>query len=323
MSPFFDTLIILFLSSATILAWVIFRDRQRLGTWEFCHKTISICLFAYLLICLFAVVWGSFIEPRLIVVNKVSLDLPNFEPTQPVKVAFISDVHTGTYKKDGWIKKISQRILEIKPDLVLIAGDFIVDRSEQSQYLSAFSILHSAFPVYAVLGDHEYRLKKKGSEIVRVDEESADAVTNTLKNAGVQVLRNETKVIRVNNAEFLLVGLDDWLSGKTKFPSLSDGASLRDGNLPVIALVHNPDLILNEESKKADLVLAGHTHGGQIRLPLIGAVPTLPIKILQSFDQGLFTLENNNKLFISSGVGESGPRARLFNPPEIVILELN
>ena len=76
-----------------------------------------------------------------------------------------------------------------------------------------------------------------------------------------------------------------------------------------------------EEKHNIDLVLAGHTHGGQIRLPFIGAVPTLPTAIDDSYDKGLFQFDSF-KLFITSGLGEVGPRARLFNPPEIVKLKL-
>lgn len=330
MNPFFDTLIILFLFSAIILAWAIFRDSKRSGTFESRHSTISMCFYIFIFLCFYVVAWGSFIEPRLIAVNYVSVDLPNFEPAKPVKIAFISDVHVGTYKKDGWIKKISSRITKLNPDAVLIAGDFIVNKSKQAKYLSGFEQFSSNIPVYAVLGDHDYRIKNKGHEIIRVDEESAYIVADTLKKAGVQILRNESREIKINNDSFLLVGLDELLSGKTNMSNaISQLTNQQINQLPTIVLIHNPDFILSEEltakagqTKKADLILSGNTHGGQIRLPFIGAVSPLPSRLPRSFDQGMFILENNRKLFITSGIGESGPRARLFNPPEIVLLEI-
>ena len=133
-------------------------------------------------------------------------------------------------------------------------------------------------------------------------------------------------MIEKNNATFILIGLDDWLAGKTDMPQAL--SNLQSSNLPInqspiLLLVHNPYFILDPESKKSDLILAVNTHGGQVRLPFIGPVPRLPSQLPRTFDKGLFQIDNDTNLFITSGIGESCPRARLFNPPEIVILELH
>jgi len=88
-----------------------------------------------------------------------------------------------------------------------------------------------------------------------------------------------------------------------------------------ILLVHNPDATPLAETRGIDLVLAGHTHAGQIRLPYIGAVPHLPITIGQQFDKGYFPF-GQTRLFITPGVGESTARARFFDPPEISLVTL-
>ena len=85
---------------------------------------------------------------------------------------------------------------------------------------------------------------------------------------------------------------------------------------------HNPDAVLSEITvEKADLVLSGHTHGGQIRLPWLGSISGMPNILGREYDLGLFDYQGTN-LLISAGLGETGPRARLFNPPEIILLNL-
>lgn len=317
MSIFFDSVIVLFLAASLALGINIWRDRKRQNTWESRHPRLTICTSLFLFFSFLVVIWGSFIEPRLLTTNHVSIDLPNFEPTKPVRLALISDIHVGTYKKDGWIRRVSKRIIEEKPDLVLLAGDFIVSKPKHARYLSEFSGLTLRIPTYAVLGDHDYDVRKRKNEI-SIKEEVASKVRETLQKAGAHVMANESQNLEINGAIFSLIGLDDWLSGRTQTEELKNQSTEK----PVIVLVHNPDFILNPESKKADLILAGNTHGGQIRLPWIGPVPHLPSRLPRNFDEGLFTLQNGTKLFITSGISESGPRARLFNPPEIVILEL-
>lgn len=321
MNLFFDSIILLYLIASTIFGISLWRDRKRPHTWESRYPKFT--LTSAVLLCFSAVLifWGSFIEPRLITINRVAIDLPNFEPTEPVRVALISDIHVGTYKKFGWLRRVSNRIIQEQPDLVLLAGDFIVNKPEHSQYLSTFSILHSAFPVYAVLGDHDYHVEKPE---LTIDESVAKVVRNTLTNAGIRVLSNESVPLTINNGTFTLIGLDDWLAGKTDMKrALTSVPPYPRTRVPKIVLTHNPDFILDPESKNADLILAGNTHGGQIRLPFIGPVARLPSALSRSFDEGLFTLTNGTRLFITSGISESGPRARLFNPPEIVMLSLD
>lgn len=321
MHIFFDSIIIAYLIASVTIAVAIFRDRKRSGSFEARYPRFTFITFMLLCSSALLIFWGSFIEPQIITVNRVSIDFPNFEPTKPVRVALISDIHVGTYKKDGWLQRISERIIAEQPDLVLLAGDFIVDKPEQSKYLSAFSGLTAHIPTYGVLGDHDYLVDKLE---LTMDEDAGKTVQNALNAAGVKMLSNQTEIIEKNNATFMLVGLDDWLAGKTNMKrALTSVPTYPRTSVPKLILVHNPDFILDPESKKADLIVAGNTHGGQIRLPFIGPVPRLPSKLPRSFDEGLFDVGDHTKLFITSGIGESGPRARLFNPPEIVIIELN
>ena len=92
--------------------------------------------------------------------------------------------------------------------------------------------------------------------------------------------------------------------------------------MPIILIAHNPDAILYSNADRADLVIAGHTHGGQIRLPWIGSIARIPTILGNDYDKGLFEY-GDQQLFITSGVSETGPRARLFNPPVISVLTIS
>ena len=233
---------------------------------------------------------------------------------------------------------------------MLIAGDLIVNRPEHAQYLSALSTLAARFPTYAVLGDHDYQVDKQHGQW-SINTETAKTVAKQLEQAGIRVMTNEAVSIKLNNASFWLLGLDDWLARKT---NAQRAFAQTDGQGPLVVLVHNPDFILDPDSRRADFIVSGNTHGGQIRLPWIGPIPSLPSKLPRIYDEGLFeeprysslvpkafgtseespafykvrdpsaTPQNDavRQLFITSGISESGPRARLFNPPEIALLEL-
>jgi predicted MPP superfamily phosphohydrolase len=92
---------------------------------------------------------------------------------------------------------------------------------------------------------------------------------------------------------------------------------------PLILLSHNPDVILRDEHKRAALIISGHTHGGQFRLPLIGAIAPIPNELGRRYDRGIFTLDNGVILAITQGMGETMARARIFCPPEILMLKIN
>jgi predicted MPP superfamily phosphohydrolase len=115
-----------------------------------------------------------------------------------------------------------------------------------------------------------------------------------------------------------LAGLNDLWNGPEPAETLS-GCSAED---TILLMSHSPDAILFDASRAADLLVAAHTHGGQIRLPFLGPAAFVPTVLSKKYSQGLFNLAGT-ETFITSGLGETGPRARFFNPPEIAVLELN
>jgi hypothetical protein len=247
------------------------------------------------------VVYGSFIEPHRLVVHEqpVSID----SGSNSLKLVVISDPHLGRYRDDAWLLRIVRRINTLEPDAVVILGDLVDGRSGFME-LEPLRELQTRLGTYAVLGNTDYYW-------------GAVDVRHAVERYNVEVLTNEW--VRLGEEGPILSGLDDiwngtpdWLSALVDAPE----------DVPVIMAVHNPDEAARGDYMGVELMIAGHTHGGQIRLPLIGPVAGTPTTIDRKYDQGMFAFGDMN-LFITSGVGESGVRSRLLNPPEIVQLNVS
>jgi predicted MPP superfamily phosphohydrolase len=193
-----------------------------------------------------------------------------------------------------------------RPDIIFLLGDYILGAEGDVHDLDSFKNLSAPLGIHAILGNHDY------------DNEREVEVQRELESLGIRVLKNENEKIDLSDGQsFYLAGASDmWHDADLK--ETFRGLSTTD---TVIFLSHNPDAVLESEIQLADLMLSGHTHGGQIRLPFFGAVSRIPTELGQRYDEGWFE-KNGVDFFVTSGVGEMGPRARLFNPPEVVILEL-
>ncbi len=273
--------------------------------WKRTQSSVLRRVVTVVLACAWLVIfYGSFVEPRQLVVRTQEIHLSP-EPTSVIRVALIADTHLGPYKGKGWLSEVVERINALHPDLVLLAGDYIANAPSEARGLEPLRGLVAPLGVYGVTGNHDY---EDGGEAYVVD---------TLKQLGVQMLEDATVRIEYDGRTFVLAGVSDiWNEG-----SVFDTLEAVQPEDTVILLAHNPDVVLDPASAYADLVVAGHTHGGQIRLPFWGPVPQIPNVLGNAFDRGWFVYEGR-QLYITSGVGETGPRARLFNPPEISLLSI-
>lgn len=295
----FDFIIFFYLITVGIFLIHEFHHRVRLNNSR--PRQIIFILF---LLSWFVIFYGSFIEPRVIIINKTSVDIVEL-PTQTLRAAVLSDIHAGPFKKSGWVSKVVKHVKKIEPDIIFILGDFVVKSKADVQFLSALAQLKAPYGVYAVTGNHEYHAN------------ASEEVIAALESYGIEVIENETLDIEINGKILRVAGVSDiWFDGDIETAVVD----VKEED-ETILLAHNPDVVLSEASRIADLVLAAHTHGGQIRLPFIGPVPQVPTKLGRKYDEGWFDYQKQ-KLFITSGVGETGTRARLFNPPEIVEMEI-
>ncbi len=279
-------------------------------------KLVRICLLVFLCLCFLIVFWGSFIEPKIITVINVPINLDQTSKKENLKIALIADLHVGAYKKNFFVQRVVNKTIAENPDLVLLDGDYILGKGENARFLAPLKELAAKYPTFAVTGNHEFNLAKEN----RSKFQDRTATLRVLfEEWGIKILDNESKTLHLQNSIINLVGLPDIWTGKA---DLITAARNIDPRQPTILLCHNPDIILDKNAENFDLVLSGHTHAGQIRLPWIGAVPSLPTELGKKFTQGLFKLKNGY-LYITAGLGETGPRARLMSPPELSIINLD
>ncbi len=320
MHLFFDLTIYGFLAvDGLLVGLTIYRIVQHGRRWR-PFVFLGVLVFFWLVI-----FYGSFIEPRRIVVTEQTITLrqaqDDAQSTETVRVVLISDLHLGPYKQEAWTKKVVEKIQRLSPDLVVIDGDFLLEEPSHPEYLAPLKDLHAKYGIYGVLGNHDYHEDELSQLINKPFDgnERVQGIVKTLMNAGVQMLKNQSvEIVLLSGKKFLLGGVDEYWTGRADTVKTFRG---KNAALPKILVAHNPDVIWQAASQHVELMLAAHTHGGQIRLPFLGPVPNLPDALGRKYDRGLFRFDKT-QLFITSGLGETGPRARLLVPPEIVLLNI-
>ncbi len=241
------------------------------------------------------------------------------KPVQQLKIAVVSDLHLGPYKGAEYTSRVVTEINALNPDILFMPGDFIYSRESQADGLAPFKELNPGIISLATLGNHDYGISRNIAGKVDGSLTKSAYVRNRLQEAGVKVLSNESLLLFEGDGQIRITGLEDLWGYTGQFAD----DLFADSETPTIILEHNPDIILDPRVKTADLVVSGHTHGGQVRLPIIGAIAPLPTKLGRDFDRGLFSYADSSQLFITRGAGEMGPRARLFNRPEIAMLNVS
>lgn len=222
------------------------------------------------------------------------------------RILQISDLHNATFGKGN--KKLLKTIRSCSPDIIVITGD-LVD-SNHTNVERAVAFVKEAVkiaPVYYVTGNHEYWL----------DPSENEQMMQGILAAGAYDLDDEAVRIEKGDSSFLLVGLDDQhLSDETLKNLLQE-----QKNELSIVLAHEPQYLQNYANAEADLVLTGHAHGGQIRLPFVGGIVAPDQGFLPEYTSGQYN-SADTEMIVSRGLGNSIIPVRLFNYPEVVCVEL-
>ncbi len=245
--------------------------------------------------------YGIFIAPKRLktVIHREAIGV---DANVWLKIAFISDLHLQKNKGKKWLDKITNKLLDHKPDLLLIGGDMVVHDASDVHVAESLKKIETTYGAYYILGNHDYQ-------------DDPAQIAQKLSALGIHNLTNCGITLNVQGKELRLSGLDDGFYGQPTLP-IHRG----DSNAAHITLVHEPDMILDIKEGDTDLVLCGHSHGGQIRFPIIGSL-RVPSAFGRKADGGRKIIKGIPTI-ISRGLGEVGCRARLFAPPEIVIIEL-
>lgn len=241
-----------------------------------------------------------------------SLKIPAWPVSlKKLKIAVLTDLHVGSpYNGLSKLRKIIALTNNEKPDLILLAGDFVIQGVAGGTFVAPEDIapelrnLSAPLGVFAVLGNHDYWL-------------DGARVTRALENSGIRVLTNKSVKMNFADTQFWLSGFDDSWTGK---PDIEGTLQQVTDDSPVIAFTHNPDLFVDIPAR-VSLTIAGHTHGGQVYIPFIGR-PIVPSEYGQRFAVGLI-VEDGRNLFVAQGTGTSILPVRFLVPPEITILQFD
>lgn len=244
-----------------------------------------------------------------------SPDLP--KSFEGFRVAHISDLHNAEFGKDN--KRLLKMLEEAEPDIIAITGD-IVDchRTDTDIALSFAQKAAEIAPCYYVAGNHEARVP-----------EAFETLLAGFKEVGVTVLRNESLEFIKGEESITIIGVDDpdftVMSYSYDQSGIVDNAlkSISPENEKVFTLLlsHRPELFEVYKANNIDLTLSGHAHGGQFRLPFVGGLYAPHQWLFPEYDSGLYT-EDSTNLIVSRGIGNSLFPLRLFNPPEVILVEL-
>lgn len=241
------------------------------------------------------------------VVDRIPLAIKNLHPTlEGFTIVQITDVHLYPMTQPALVEKSVIMANELNPDLVVLTGDYVWQELAAIDELAPILAgLNAKYGVFSTLGNHDYWL-------------DADVITAAMESAGLPVLINQGLSIQHGKGTIYIAGLDDGWSGK---PDLNKTLDRADPAEPVILLCHEPDLADRYSlDGRVNVQLSGHTHGGQIRIPGIGAL-ILPY-LGRKYDLGLYRV-NDMLLYTNRGLGVISEPVRLNCPPEISQFILN
>jgi hypothetical protein len=255
------------------------------------------------------------VEPTWLSVNRIALPVHNLPGSLAgVRVAQLSDFHFGPHIPTGYLEGAIERTAAEKPDLIALTGDFI-DRGPTHVAAAArlFRGLKAPLGVFAVLGNHDFSVHTARG--VRRHPELDRRVADALSDEGVIVLRNRSVRVEHKGEGLLVAGVDDLWSGESDPDAALQGTCAKT---PRVVLAHNPQSVEQFTAHRADVVLSGHTHGGQINWPGLGRL--LLGKKARRWAAGLYPLEAGH-LYVNTGVG-FGWRFRFGVRPELAVFDI-
>lgn len=264
-------------------------------------------MFMFLIILMFVLVlWSRYISTKGLVVREYAVKNEKIpENFEGFKIVHFSDLHYKSTIYEEELKKLVNDINELKPDIVVFTGDLIekrveIDEKDLEIVTKSLNQIDANIGKYAVKGNHDYANLYFDS---------------ILENTDFKVLTNSSELIYSNgNTPIYLVGLDDLREGKVDFSVINNEA-----NYYSILITHEPDIYDKVKEYNFDLILAGHSHNGQVRLPLVGSI--YKVEGAKKYYDPHYIL-GDTEMFISGGLGTSKYKFRFLNKPSYNLYRL-
>jgi predicted MPP superfamily phosphohydrolase len=260
-------------------------------------------------VAVFLALWAFWWEPRGLTLNTYDFETPpELTYWRGKSIAVITDLHAGApYIDEDKIEKVVDLTLSAHPDLVLLTGDFVIQNVIGGRYMppaviaSHLKRLRAPLGVYAVMGNHD-------------NWDTEGRVDRHFKAASLRVLDDE--VVNLPGTHLWLAGLSDFYTREKRY---AQAVKSMPPKAAAVCMTHSPDTF-PVSPPVCRLVIAGHTHGGQVNLPFIGT-PITSSNYGSRYVKG-FVTENGRTVFVSSGIGTSGIPVRFRVPPEVSLLRM-
>jgi predicted MPP superfamily phosphohydrolase len=222
-----------------------------------------------------------------------------------LRIVHLTDIHHSLYTPLEDVERAVKMANHLSPDLIALTGDYVTFSPAYIWPVAqVLGRLRARLGIYAVLGNHDFQV-------------DADEMTRALEAHQIHVLRNSRRLLDSGHSRLWIIGVDDMWWNADDLAAAMQHVPARD---PKILLCHNPQGVRMAAEHHIDLVLSGHTHGGQVRLPVVGALYTRS-KLGKRFISGWNSL-NGTQIYVSRGIGKVLLPVRVGCPPEITLLHL-
>jgi predicted MPP superfamily phosphohydrolase len=268
------------------------------------------------------VFYSASIEPRCVHIRRIRIPVQRLPSAlDGLTIAHLTDLHCSRVISAEFLAKCIVMANDLSPDIMVFTGDYLTHDDHSgplgklllgerlppaelaTQCAECLSRARAKYGVFASLGNHDHWF-------------DADAVTKIIESVGIPVLRNASQTVRINGKPLAIVGLGDlWTEGVDMTQAFRNVDSAFS-----IVLMHNPDSFEHWPREGSQLILAGHTHGGQVNIPFFGP-PIVPSRYGQKYAHGLF-VRGQTHMYVNSGVGMIPPAVRFNCPPEIALFHL-
>ncbi len=222
------------------------------------------------------------------------------------RIAFVTDTHYPSLFNDSTLAKLERELIDLKPDMLLLGGDYQEDCDHVEPLFNAFKAVDAPYGTYAVLGNNDF-------------ERCTDTIVESMQRNGIALIENKTVGVSKGGSQIVVAGAHNTFAARETSPSPTESTGEKDF---VILLTHTPDYVQDIGESRADIALAGHTHAGQVTFFGLWA-PKNPSHYGRKMLRGLRKSTSGTPVLISNGIGTSRMNVRFCAPGEIVVIILH
>ena len=242
---------------------------------------------------------------------------------KPIRMVMLSDLHNYQYGREN--SELLAAIDKAAPDMIVIAGDMITAAKKEKfdKTLTFLKALRDKYPVYYAYGNHEQKIELYKGTYGDMGERFAKG----LREAGIEPLHNghvmlPDRGIAIYGLELERAYFQRFTKKNMPDTYLDELLGKKDEGCYTVLLAHNPDYFPEYAKWGADLVLAGHVHGGIVRVPFLGGLISPSLRLFPKYDGGLYT-EGYSHMALGRGIGTHSPKVRVLNPAELLVIEVD